>query len=282
MRKRVYGCLRIASILIAKQQRADRQQAVEPTARLVECLADEVGRKLLFEPLAIRMGVSPLRKRHGAGVVPAVNDLRYAAHPAAPHKGRVVGDGIDVRLVHAQVVRQLGLLPFGLLPHLQPRRAGFGQEFRVAGHRLHVARLVTHPDRQRRAPVALARQCPVDVGLEEISESPVANVFGQPANLAIVGEHPILELGRANEPALAGILDQGVVFCPPAERILVEVLLAHQQQARFAQLEYQILVRVFDPPSLVVRHFAGEAPVRAHRAEQRGTFMLLKPRLFGE
>ena len=77
-----------------------------------------------------------------------------------------------------QVVRQLGLGLLGLLPDLGPRHARLGQQFVVAGHGFRVARLLADPDRQRRAPVALARQGPVDVGLQEVAEAAVRMCSG--------------------------------------------------------------------------------------------------------
>ena len=67
--------------LFGEQQRADREQAVEPTASLVECLTDEVCRELFFELLFALMRIAPLSERHRATVVPTVDDFRDPLHP---------------------------------------------------------------------------------------------------------------------------------------------------------------------------------------------------------
>ena len=71
--------------------------------------------KLLVRAGLVR--IAPLGERHRAGVEPAVDHFGHAAHPGARGLGRIVGDGVDVRLVDLQVVGQLGILPLGLLPH---------------------------------------------------------------------------------------------------------------------------------------------------------------------
>ena len=70
--------------VLAEQERADRQQAVEPAAGLVEGLADEVGGELLLKVLGVLVRVAPLGEGHRAAVVPAVDDLRHALHLRAP------------------------------------------------------------------------------------------------------------------------------------------------------------------------------------------------------
>ncbi len=65
--------------------------------------------------------------------------------------------------------------------------------------------------------------------------------------LRVVREHLVLELRRADEPALARILDQRIFFGPPAERIVVKVLLLMEQQAALLQIADDVLVAVLDP-----------------------------------
>ena len=50
----------------AEQQHRDRQQRVEPAARLVERLADVVGREVLLEPVLVLERRVPLGERHAA------------------------------------------------------------------------------------------------------------------------------------------------------------------------------------------------------------------------
>ena len=64
------------------QQRRDRQQRVEPSARLVLRLAYEIGRKALAEALGVLEREVVLGERHRPGVEPHVDHLRHAGHGA--------------------------------------------------------------------------------------------------------------------------------------------------------------------------------------------------------
>ena len=86
--------------------------------------------------------------------------------------GRIVGHGVDIRLVDAQVVGQARVRPLGLFPDFDARDARLGQQFFVGADGLHVAGLFADPDRQRRAPVALAREGPIDVDSRKLPKRP--------------------------------------------------------------------------------------------------------------
>ena len=82
-------------------------QGVEPAARLVDGLADEVGGELTVELVLVLEGVVPLGVGHGAAVEPGVGDLGHAAHLAAAAIGVAVqGDVVDVGAV--EVVHGFG------------------------------------------------------------------------------------------------------------------------------------------------------------------------------
>ena len=66
-----------------KQERRDRKQGVEPPARLVHRLADEIGGETLVKYVRVFKGIVPLRKGHGARIVPAVDHFRHAVHGLA-------------------------------------------------------------------------------------------------------------------------------------------------------------------------------------------------------
>ena len=127
-----------------------------------------------------------------------------------------------------------GFAFFACVPDFGARDARLGQQFVVAADGFHLAGLLADPDRQRRAPVALAREGPIDVGLQEIAEPAVLDVLGQPVDLALLASICVFELRRADEPTLARILDQRIFFGPPAERIVVQVLFLMEEQARAA------------------------------------------------
>src|SRR5262249_52331289 len=157
-----------------------------------------------------------------------------------------------------EMVGQLGVRRLRRLPDFGTANTWLLEQFVVAGDCLGETGRLANPDRQRRAPVALARQGPIDVGLQKVSEPPVANVLRQPIDLLIVLELSLLELRRANEPALRGVLDQRVLVRPPAEGILVHVLLLMVEQAAMPQVAGDVAIGLLDPAALKVRRLAGE------------------------
>ena len=98
----------------------------------------------------------------------------------------------------------------------------------------HDLAVVGAPDRQRRAPVALARQRPVDVVLEPLAEAPVLDVLGTPVNRLVGGEQLVLDLGRADVPAGLGVVDERRVAAP-AVRVGVLVLAGAEEPPGLAQ-----------------------------------------------
>ena len=60
------------------------------------------------------------------------------------------------------------------------------------------------PDRQRRAPVALAAEGPVDVVLKPVAEAAFADVVGHPVDGVIELDEAILELAGADVPGVRG------------------------------------------------------------------------------
>ena len=83
--------------------------------------------------------------------------------------------------------------------------------------------------------------------------------------LALFASICVFELRRADEPALARILDQRIFLGPPAERIVVQVLLLMEQQAALLQLADDVLVGILDPAALIVGRFGGELAVGRRR-----------------
>ena len=90
------------------QQGRLRVQRVEPAARLVDRLADEVGRELAVELVLVLEGVVPLRVGHRPAVEPGVGDLGHALHLApAGLSVAAQADGVDVGAV--EVVEGFGI-----------------------------------------------------------------------------------------------------------------------------------------------------------------------------
>ena len=120
-----------------------------------------------------------------------------------------------------------------------------------------VAGLVA-PDRQRRAPVALARDRPVDVVLQPLAEAPVLDVLGVPVDRLVGRQQPVAQRRRADVPGRLGVVDQRRPAAP-AVRVGVQVGLGAQQAPARAQVLDQVGVGVLDPA----------AGVRADRARRR-------------
>ena len=90
------------------QQGGLRVQRVEPAARLVDGLADEVGGELAVELVLVLEGVVPLRVGHRPAVEPGVGDLGDAPHLAIAAVGIAAeADGVDVGAV--EVVEGFGI-----------------------------------------------------------------------------------------------------------------------------------------------------------------------------
>ena len=160
----------------AEQQHGHGEQRVEPAARLVEPLADVVRREAPLELLLVVERGVPLGERHAARVPPDVDQVGHAPHLAAAVLA-AQHDVVDVGAV--QVVRRRAA---ALADVLERPRA---EDVRLV--------VLAAPDRQRRAPVALARQRPVDVVLEPLAEAPVLDVLGVPVDRLVGGEQLLLD-----------------------------------------------------------------------------------------
>ena len=232
--------------VLAVHEGADGQQGIEPSARLVDGLTDEVGRKRVRQPFlgALRVRVTPLRERHAARVEPHVDHLGHPPHTGRRVLGALVRDRVDVGLVHLQVVRQVRGRRLGLLPRLAAQHVRLGHQFGVRRDALLVPCLLAHPHRQGRPPVPLPRQGPVHVVLEEIAEPAVPDVPGNPRDLPVVGEEIGNEVRGPDEPALAGVLNQRVVLGARTERVGMAVGLLAPQHAAVLEHPEDPLVRV--------------------------------------
>src|SRR4051794_11133250 len=83
--------------------------------------------------------------------------------------------------------------------------------------------LLAAPDRQRRAPIALARQRPVDVPLEPVAEAPVLDVVGVPVDLLVLAQHGVADLGGLHVPARLGVIEERGAAAPAVRVGMLEV-----------------------------------------------------------
>ena len=80
---------------LVEQQSGFRQEGVKPPPCLIHGLGDELRRELLLEQVFIFKRIMVLRKGHGSGVKPAVDDLRHTPHGFAA-LGAGEGHFIDI------------------------------------------------------------------------------------------------------------------------------------------------------------------------------------------
>ena len=232
------------------------EQRVEPAAGLVDRLADVVGRETLLELRLALERVVELGEGHRAAVVPGVDHRLDPAHlPAALL-------AIEDDLVDVGAVQILGDLAAGALAQLGDR----------AGAKTPVAALADAlPDRQRRPPVAVARERPVDVVLEPFAEAAVPDVLGMPADLPVVGKQLVAGSRGGDVPARLGVVEERRAAAP-AVRVGVLVDLLAEEQAAALEVVDQAAghLGVFDELPLEADDPFVELAVEADRVVEAG------------
>ena len=120
----------------------DCEQGIEPSARLVHPLGDEISGETSRELFGVLERIVPLREGHRAGVEPRVDHLRYAPHRAGARWCRP-GVAVDERLVRIEVRWE--------------RTADVPGKFLIAANDLGFGRVfIVHPYRQWCAPVSIS------------------------------------------------------------------------------------------------------------------------------
>ena len=235
-----------------EDQGVDRQQGVEPAAGLVDGLGDEVGREAERLGRARHVRVAHLGRRHGARVEPGVDHRLDAVGQRAVGALRAgEGDLVDGRAVGVDVVdvttAQLAELVAG---------PDAGQVVRLAA-----------PDRQGRAPEAVARQSPVDVVLQPLAEAAVADVPRVPVDPLVLLDHPRGDLRGGDVPrGLAPVDEHGLAA--PAVRQGVGVVHALEQGALVLEGVVDLRVALAHRPAGQPGNVVGELAVGTHRVER--------------
>ena len=169
-----------------------------------------------------------LCKRHGAGIEPAVNDLRHASHLAAAFRA-TNGHRVNKGAVQFDIRRTV---------------VGHGaQLFNAADSVLTTAG--AFPDVQRRAPITVAADAPILHVLQPITEAAFADAFGYPVDGVVVADQVLAYGGHFNKPRLARVVNQRGV-APPAERIIVLKFRRVEQLAARVQIGQHQRVGLFD------------------------------------
>ena len=203
----------IAVRCLVEEQRRDGDERVEPAARLVDSLRDEVRREALLEDLLVVERIMPLREWHGTRVKPAVDDFLDAVHLLAALRA-LNRDLVDVRTVQLDVIRAV---------------RAHGLEFLDRADDMLMAAFAL-PYRQRRAPVAVAREAPVLYVFEPVAEAALADGLRDPVDRLVVGDKLVLDGRHLDEPGRERVVEQRRIAAP-AMRIAVRELRCLEEQA---------------------------------------------------
>ena len=101
------------------------------------------------------------------------------------------------------------------------------------------------PDRQRRAPVALAGKSPVDHAVQEVAHAAFLDVVRNPVDAAVKADELVAHGGHADKPALPGVIDQRRIAAP-AEGIAVLKGERRKERAPLLQVLQHLRVRILD------------------------------------
>ena len=198
-----------------------------------------------------------LRGRHGSGVEPGVEDGRQPTRCRVAVLDRAgEGDVVDGRAMEVEAAE------------LAP-----GQPLEL-GHRADagVVALTAAPDRQRRAPIPVAREGPVHVALQPLAEAAVLDVFRVPADALVLPQEVVLTGRRAHEPRRLGPVQQRRP-APPAVGVAVLVRLLRHQEVPAAEVGDDLRIGVLHVAPGPRDDAIVERAVRSHRIDDREPFL---------
>ena len=228
-----------------EQRRGQDVHRVEPAARLVDVLDDEVGGEVVLEPLLVLERVVELGERHRPRLEPAVEYLGHPPHRRLPSRVVGVGTGqvVDERAV--QVVGSHAEVGLDLV------EAAVDVDPGVFG-------VVAAPHRDRRTPEAVAADRPVAGAVQPHAEAAVADVARYPVDACVDGEHPVPDVGDLHEPGRDGLVDDGRVGAP-AVRVVVLVGVVADDPAGLLEVSDDVGVGLEHVGASPVGDLVGEA-----------------------
>src|SRR5678815_3446115 len=115
------------------------------------------------------------------------------------------------------------------------------------------AAALADPDVERRAPVALAADGPVDVALEPLAEAARADLRRLPADRAVQRDEALAQLRREQEPARPRHVDERRAAAPAVRVGVLDRVLLEQQAAL---LELLSLIHISEPTRLLSISYA--------------------------
>ena len=193
----------------------------------------------------------PLRERHAAAVVPAIQHFGNAVHYAAAF-GTRERDLVDIRF-----------MKFGCF--FKP--AEFAKFFAAADD-VFMSALVANPDGKRRAPVTFAADAPVDDVFDEVAHTSRRDCRRHPVDRQIAFHKFVANRRHLNEPAFACVINKRSV-ATPAERVTVFVKHILEQQSHFVQFHDNGTIGVFHEKTFEVVNVVGESAAVVHEFHKR-------------
>ena len=173
----------VAKSRFVEESCRQHREGVEPASGLVKSFGDEVGGEIALEVLSLLEGIVVLAVGHGTGLEPAIKYFRNAPQCAFAI-GRWQFDVVNEMFV--QIIDRMPTQAFEL-----------GATADTDGF----ARFLVAPYRQRCAPVAITRDVPVACTGQPLAESSVADVLGDPPDLAVGRQHALLDFLDPDEPS---------------------------------------------------------------------------------
>ena len=128
--------------------------------------------------------------------------------------------------------------------------------------------LVVAPDRQGGAPVAVAREGPVDVVAQPVAVAAPLDRLREPVRRLVLAQQRVLRGRGADVPGRLGVVDERGVATPA---VRVGVLVGHvaQQQPARLQVAHEVGVGVLEELAAHQGDVVGERAVAAHRVDHR-------------
>ncbi len=151
-------------------------------------------------------------------------------HAATRFEGRVVRDRVDIRLGGFSGRRPARDPSVSRSPRLRCRARLAWRSARHNQTRLPSDQSCRKPRSAAVCPNSAREREPIDVGGQEVAEAAILDVFRQPVDLLVVGEHLLFELRSLDEPASPRVLNQRIFFGSPTERIIVQILFLMPEQ----------------------------------------------------
>ena len=205
-------------------------QGIEPAAGLVHAFGNEIGRGA--EARSTQVAEAFLRIRHGAGIEPNVDEVRFPDHLFTA--GRHQENAVDIRPVQVYLIvvvqAHVGRVEALVLQRIGGHYAGGNRLLNFVIQFLYGAdanlffAVFRAPDGQRRAPVAGTGKVPVLDVLQPLPEPSRTGGSGFPGNFLVQLYHGVLYGRCLDEPAVQRVVQHRKI-CAPAVGIAVHVLL---------------------------------------------------------